>query len=151
MTPPAVAAQQLLIGCLLGCAGGLWLGFLRPLRPRWLFDLFFLWGLFRLWLYLGFAVCDGNLRLSHTIALVGCVFLWEQTAGRLLHPLFSGFWRIVRRIFRFCLFPLVQILKKICIFAKKIFAKGKKWGTIKWKNYLPQKRRKGGVSRGPRS
>ena len=107
MSAPAVAAQRLGIACLLGCGLGLYYGFLRPLRPKWtgLSDLLFLLGGFWTWLYMGFGVCRGDLRLGYTAGLVAGGFLWECTVGRWLRPVFRAFWDMAARIFRILLWP----------------------------------------------
>ena len=51
---PALAFQRFLLGCALGAGLGLYYGFLRPLRPRWLGAVLFLPGLLWAWLLLGF-------------------------------------------------------------------------------------------------
>ena len=54
-------------GLLLGGGLGLLYGFLRFFRPRWLGDLLFVIVLFRTWLYLGFGLCGGDLRMGYTM------------------------------------------------------------------------------------
>lgn len=146
MTAPELAAGRFSAACLLGLGLGAWYGFLRPLRPKWtvLADGLFLLGLYWAWLYLGFALCGGDLRLGYTLGLgVGAV-CWDHTAGRLLRPVFSGFWKAAAKTGRFFLFPGKYFLKKV----KILFALAEKWVTIKW-SYRRQKRRlSGGVSRG---
>ena len=76
-------------GLLLGCALGLYYEFLRPCRPRWLGDLLFIVALFRVWLYLGFGLCGGDLRMGYSLSLPVGIFLWDGLFGTVLHPLFS--------------------------------------------------------------
>ena len=103
MTPPETAGANLAAACLLGALSGLVYGFLRPLRRRsaWAADSIFVLFTFLVWLYLGFGICGGDLRLGYWMGLLTGGFLWEMTAGRLLQPVFSGFWK--------CLFLLVDI------------------------------------------
>jgi len=98
MTPPLAAAQRFGAACLLGLGLGLWYGFLRPLRAghRQLSDLLFVPALFWAWLYLGFGICGGDLRLFYTAGLFVGLWGWEATFGRLLRPVFSMFWKIIR-------------------------------------------------------
>ena len=82
MTAPALAAGRFLAACGIGALLGLFYGFLRPLRPRLthLCDLLFVIAAFFGWLYLGFGVCLGDLRLGYTAGLAAGGFLWEKTA-----------------------------------------------------------------------
>ena len=116
MTPPALAAARFLQGCLLGIPAGIWYGFLRPLRPRFtaLSDLLFLLGFYWCWIYFSFAVCRGDLRLGYAAGLfLGC-FGFDRTAGRLLRPLFSLFWKGV-----------FSVSETFTAFIKKIFEKNR--------------------------
>ena len=74
MTAPALAFRHFCTACLLGVLLGVYYGFLRPLRPRFttLSDLLFVLGAGWVWLYLGFAVCRGDLRLGYFAGL----FVW---------------------------------------------------------------------------
>ncbi len=120
MTPPALAARQFLASCLLGCVLGCFYGFLRPLRPRHtvladgLFLLAALWGL----TCLDFGICGGDLRLGCGFGVLagGLVFRW--TAGQLLRPVFSRFWKFMGALWRLICCPF----KKIFAFSKKLFA-----------------------------
>ena len=139
MNAPELTAQRFLIACLLGCALGIYYGFLRPLRRRWtgFSDLLFLPGLFGAWIYLGFGVCDGDLRFGYTVGLLlGCIG-WNSTVGPLLVPFFDWIWR-----------PGVIIFKKIRKILKFLYATGKKWGTIYRNNRQKNRRRPGGVPNG---
>ena len=71
MTGPRDAAVRFALACLLGGGLGLVYGFLRPLRPRHtgLADGIFLPVLVWTWLYLGFEICRGDLRLGYTAGL----------------------------------------------------------------------------------
>ena len=86
MTAPALAAQRFALSCLLGAGLGLYYGFLRPLRPRWLGDGLFLPAAFWVWLELGFGICGGDLRLGYFLGLLLGALVWEWGPGRLLRP-----------------------------------------------------------------
>ena len=144
---PAQAGIRLALACLLGCGGGVLYGFLRFFRPRWLSDLILGWGIFRLWLQLSFSICDGDLRMGYTLAFLLSIFVFDRTAGKLLRPLFSGFWRLIWRLLRGVYYPFGEIFKKIRKISKKIFAMRKKWVTIKWNWYSQHKKSEGGNTR----
>ena len=86
-------------GLVLGSSLGLLYGFLRFFRPRWLGDLLFIAALFQAWLYLGFGLCDGDLRMCYALSLCLGILLWECTFGIWLQPLFSSFWKSFYRCF----------------------------------------------------
>ena len=115
MREPGLGAARFLISCLVGLQLGLLYGFLRPLRPRHkaLSDLLFLPALGAAFLYVGFEICRGDLRLGCFLGLAAGAVVWEQTAGRLLRPVFSCFWKGSRRILDFFLLPAKKISKKI--------------------------------------
>jgi hypothetical protein len=144
MTQPQIVFARLALGLGAGILLGICHGFLRPLRHRCPFTaeaLFFLamaWG----WLILGFGVWQGDLRLGYFVPYFGGWLLWEITLGRLVRPLFSGFWAAVEAIFRIFLWPV----KKIFYFAKILFASVEKWVTIKWNYRRHMRRRPGGMS-----
>lgn len=102
MTGPALDARRFALACLLGVVLGIYYGFLRPLRPRHtaLSDLLFLPAAGYSWLYLGFAVCRGDIRLSYSMGLLVGAVGWEMTLGRWLRPVFFGFWGGVAKIWR---------------------------------------------------
>ena len=133
MNGPLPAAVRFACALLLGAAVGLYYGFLRPLRRAHvhLADLLFFPGLFAAWLYLSFAVCRGDLRLAYTLGLLIGAVLWECTLGRLLRPVFFGFWRLLKTLVGLILWPFRKIFQKIGQFAKFLFAIGKKRSTIK--------------------
>ena len=118
-------------GLLMGCGLGLIYGFLRPVHPRWLGDLLFSAGFFWAWFQLMFGICGGDLRLAYTVALLGGLFLWESTFGRFLRPVFSSFWKVFSKIFYIIWLPFKNILKKSGNFINFLFARSKKWVTIK--------------------
>ena len=138
MTAPAVAGYRLAMACGLGLILGLIYGFLRPLRRRAvnLGDGLFLLCAAAAWLYLGFGICGGDLRLGYFAGLFIGGFFWELTVGRLLRPVFSGFWKGFFQIWDIPRQVTAIFLKKTRDFLKKIFASGKKSGTIK-SNYSP--------------
>lgn len=132
MTVPAIAAQRFAASCILGAMLGIWYGFLRPLGPRHtlLRDLLFLPAALWAWLQLMFGVCRGDLRIWAFWGLILGVLLWDKTVGRLLRPLFSGFWGLIMKIINMFLFPWKKILEKL----KILFASWGKSVTIKWSN-----------------
>ncbi len=132
MTAPAVDAQRFGAALLLGLALGVYYGFLRPLRPKYtaLSDLLFAPGAVWAWVYLGFGVCRGDVRLSYSLGLLAGACLWEATFGRWLRPVFWGFWHILGGIFGKITAPVKNFLKKVKKFAKNIFSIRKKWFTI---------------------
>ena len=123
----------------LGCGLGLLYGFLRPFRPRWLGDLIFMAALFYGWVYLVFGLCGANPRLGYTVFLLGGCLLWDSTFGLLLRPVFSSFWKYFSRTFHRIWEPFKNTRKKIGIFINFLFARSKKWVTIKC-NLHPSKR-----------
>lgn len=127
MNEPAVAAVRFGWGLVLGLGLGAVYGFLRPLRRRHsvLPDLIFVAAAFYGWLVLSFGICQGDIRLGTTAALPLGAVLWDRTAGKLLRPVFSLFWRII-------LYPFRKILGLFCKISKKVFAYMKKWVTIGW-------------------
>ena len=133
MTAPEVAWNRFLTGLVFGCVLGIVYGFLRPLRrgkavlPDLLFALATGW----VYLYYGFAVCRGDLRIGYWAApLVGAI-AWDRSVGQWLSPLFCGFWRSFARV----LLPVQVFFKKIWNFIKFLFATWKKWGILKWNNH----------------
>jgi hypothetical protein len=146
MISPAIGASRFAAACLLGIGLGLWYGFLRPLRPRHtcLSDGLFLLGFYWVWLYHGFGICRGDLRLGDSLGLILGTILWDSTAGRLLRPLFSGFWKLLSRFRRLALYPWKKIFKK----AKILFALAEKWVTIRWNNRRQNRYPSGGVTHG---
>ena len=113
MTTPGLEFYRFAMGCLFGLALGLVYGFLSPLRPKHtkLTDSLFLLALFWAWLYQGFGVCRGDLRLGYYSALAVGAFGWELTLGKTLRPLFARFWGLMGNTGRY-------LCKKICNFFK---------------------------------
>lgn len=132
MTAPAVAALRFFLACVLGLGLGVIYSFLRPLRPRLtgLSDALFVVSLLMAWVYLGFGICGGDLRLGYTAGLFVGLCLWEWTAGRLLRPLFFRFWWLLGRIFRVLTAPVRAIFRFFPKIVKIVFAYRKKSGTI---------------------
>ena len=131
---PAAQFGQFVTGLALGCGVGIFYGFLRPIQRKMphLTDLFF--SLVVIWVYLfyGFGVCKGDLRLVYLAAGVAGAVLWDSLPGRWLQPVFDGFWRRIGSFLR----PFAKMFRKILCFSKKILATAKKWGTIKWRKSL---------------
>ena len=120
MTTPGVAAGRFLQGLVLGLAVGAWYGFLRPLghRRRTLADCLFILGVFPVWLYFSFAVCQGDLGIGYLASLFVGGFLFDGTFGRLLRPVWSRVWAPVWAFFR----VERRFFKIITVFLKKPFA-----------------------------
>ena len=114
MTAPALVAQRLLTAAILGAFTGLIFSFLKPLAEMHpvVSDLLFLPALYLAWIYLGFSVCQGDLRLGYTLGLLAGWGLWEITLGRVISPVFGTFWKVFGKIFHFLLFPVKKFLKK---------------------------------------
>ena len=100
--------RALLLG---GCLGIIY-GFLRPMRPRWLGDLLFLGALYWVWIYLVFGLCNADPRFAYTATLLGGCFLWDQTFGFLLLPVFSAFWKGFYRLMGVIALPLRLFLSQ---------------------------------------
>ena len=129
MTVPAVAFHRFLTGLALGCALGILYGFLRPVRrgraviPDLVFAAVAGW----VYLYYGFAVCRGDLRMGYMAALAVGALAWDRVFGRGLLPIYRGFWAQIGKFLR----GIEKIVKKFLKIVKFFFASGKKWGTIK--------------------
>ena len=147
MTGPALDGWRFLWACGIGLVLGLYYGFLRPLRPKHtlISDVLFVPALFFGWLYLGFAICRGDLRIGYCFGLLLGGFAWELTFGKLLRPVFRGFWRIISRIYRLFLNIFQKIFKKIHKISKNVFAIWKKSFTIEGTTRRPCRRKNGGV------
>lgn len=146
MTPPGLSAWRFATACLYGIGLGVIYSFLRPLRPKRtaLADGIFLLAFFLVWLELGFRVCRGDLRFGYSAGLPIGIFLWEWTLGKLMRPVFFGFWRVIRILFGWILFPVKKFFQKNGHFFKFIFASLKKWVTIIWNNRRSMRHRTGG-------
>src|SRR5699024_1733944 len=98
-------------------------------------------------LYLGFGVCQGDLRLGYLFGLLLGAIAWEATAGQLLRPVFAIFWKGLGKLAAAFSLPLKKILK----FTKILFASGEKWVTIMWNHYRQRKPGPGGKKHGRKS
>ena len=129
MISPDIAFRRFLTGLVLGCVLGIFYGFLRPVRrgKAVLSDLIFVLLAGWIYLYYGFAVCRGDLRMGYLAAPILGALAFDQGFGRWLRPVFDGFWRFFNAIFR----PFQLLFKKIEKIIKFLFASWKKWGTIK--------------------
>ena len=137
MTEPATAFRRFLIGLMLGCVLGIFYGFLRPIRRGKAVFADMIFVLFAGWVYLfyGFAVCRGDLRLGYILPPILSAMVWNRFLGGWLQPVFDGFWRFVSGIFK----PFQRFFKKMWIFIKFLFASGKKWSKIKSKERKQKK------------
>lgn len=128
MRSPELGALQFAMACLVGAGLGLVYGFLRPLRRKHeiLGDLLFVAAAFWGWLYWGFGICRGDYPGPGLLGLGLGALAWEATAGRLLRPVFSFFWKTTGKMCRYALWPWKKILKIV----KILFASVEKWVTI---------------------
>ncbi len=129
---PSVAAGCFWWGLALGAGLGLWYGFLQPIRHRFLGDLLFLTGVFPVWLIFCFAVCRGDIRFGLLLSLVVGGVLFHKTLGRLLAPLWRGFWGGISRITG----SFKKFFRKTVGFLKKFLATGEKMSTIKSRKHV---------------
>lgn len=113
MSTPAQALQCLGWSCLLGMGLGIVYGFLRPVRPRALADVLFLICTGWTAVYLGFGICRGDLRLGYAAGLLAGGVAWDLTVGRLLRPVWRGFWDVFAKGIRAIGIPTQKILKKV--------------------------------------
>lgn len=114
MITPALEFFRFGISLLAGLAAGIFYLFLTPLRPKHtvLADLLFFMGEGYLWLWVGFSVCDGDLRIAWLLGIGMGAICSRRAFRRLLLPVFVLFWRGVA-----CLTRPIQ--KIIHIFFKK--------------------------------
>ena len=128
MTDPRTAAIRFAWACFVGLQLGLLYGFLRPLGAahRHLADGIFVAGMLAGWLFWAFDICRADMRPVGLFGMALGGILWENTAGRLLRPIFHRFWRIIGKMWDFLLLPGKKILKMV----KILFASGEKWVTI---------------------
>lgn len=92
MISPAQVGQRLLLSLAAGAQLGLLYSFLRPIRSRQLKDLLLLPALVYAWLWVGFAVCRGDLRLGYYAPMAAGAWASAKLASRWLGPFFGGFW-----------------------------------------------------------
>ena len=130
MIPPEEALGQLWGGLVLGVEMGAAWGFLRPLKRKALADGIFVLALAAGLCRLAFGRCGGDLRPACLGAAALGFFLEEWGLGRLLAPLFYGFWSILSKIRR----GVLTFWKKFFKSAKNVFASAGKWVTIGRKN-----------------
>lgn len=132
MTSPAILFSRFLAACLLGLGLGVFYDFLTALPRRLIHmaDFIFTLALFAFGIYLGFGICEGDLRPVYSFGLFIGAGSWHFSVGKHLRTfisdfykqvgaLFSIFWRYFRKIFAF-----------ISYFFKKTFALVKKSSTI---------------------
>lgn len=126
-----------LAGILLGPAADLF----RPLHRRLpvLTQLIIGTEFFLCWLYLGFGLCRGDLRMGYFGSAALGFLLWERCFGRCMGAFFGKLWHAAAIPLKFCL----KIFQKISNF---LFARWKKWSTINCSNRQFQWRRYGGPS-----
>ena len=129
MSTPEIAFGRFATGLLLGCLLGVCYGFLRPLGRRRTFfpDLLFAAAAGWVYLYYGFAVCRGDLRMGYLAAPISGAIAWDLTMGSWLRPVFGVFWQFCGRMVR----SFWICFKKIYNFIKIPLATGKKMGKIK--------------------
>ncbi len=132
MRAPAEAAALFLQGLLFGALMGIGYDFLRPLRRKrnWPADCVFVLLALWLWLCYSFGICRGDIRFGGTAAIGIGACIWIYTAGKLLRGLFFLFWRGIFHIFSVIFLPFQKIFGVLLVFSKKVFASGKKRGTI---------------------
>ena len=99
MTTPATAAARFLWGMAFGIGLGILWDLLKPLARRHphLCDLWFGPMLVWAWLEHGFGICQGDLRLGYTAALMVGWLAWEMTLGRALTRAIWGIWNFLAR------------------------------------------------------
>ena len=132
MTVPAIAAQRVLWALAVGAFLGLCYDFLRPLRRRRHApgDILFLFVALYVWIWYSFQICRGDIRLGGTVALGLGMILWMGTVSMAVRKVFYWFWLAIFQILSVFTLPFAKIFKKIRYFIKKVFASGKKRGTI---------------------
>lgn len=133
MISPALAWGHFLAACLLGAGLGLVYDFLRPLRPRFtaLSDVVFLAVLGYALIYLFFGVCAGDIRGGYLLGLAVGGFAWEWSLGRLISPVFVGFWKGLGGFFRALGGSLEKIFSKNPKKTKIFLCKREKMGYNK--------------------
>ena len=121
MNPTAVLVSRFLKACLLGVG----LGFLYdlfaslPRRFRHIGDTLFIIGLFVCGIYLGFGVCQGDLRPVYSAGLLIGASGWHYTIGKLFRMLLIRFFHLLIKLF----FIIFRPIKKIFIFISVFFQK----------------------------
>ena len=132
MTAPLEAARRVLWALAVGGFLGLCYDFLRPLRRRhhWPMDLVFVLVAFVAWVWYSFQICRGDIRMGGTVALGLGMLLWLGTVSMVLRKLFYWFWWVIFRILSVFTSPFRKNFRKIRLISKKVFASGRKRGTI---------------------
>ncbi len=128
MTPPALLFSRFLTACLLGGGLGLFYDLFTPLPRgvRHLTDVLFVFSLFACGIYLGFGICEGDLRPAYSAGLLVGFLVWRNTLGRLLRPVLALLFGFVWGIFGKLWAVRRKISKNISVFCKKTFAIVKK-------------------------
>jgi hypothetical protein len=128
MTPPALLFSRFLAACLLGGGLGLFYDLFTPLPRgvRHLTDGVFVIALFLCGIYLGFGICEGDLRPAYSAGLFVGFLIWRNTLGRLLRPLLSLIFGFLGGLFGKFWILCGKISKNISVFYKKTFAIVKK-------------------------
>ena len=144
------SAAGLAAAWLVGLALGLLDAFLEPLRKRHaaLADLLLLPAAFRGWLEISFRVCRGDIRMSYTLGMLLGLMAGKWAFGWLLGGLFRGIWALLGRIFGTLRDVQKKFFKKVGEIRKKVFASGKKSGTIAGEKRREGRRENGGSARG---
>ena len=128
MTAPALLFSRFLTAGLLGAGLGVVYDLLAclPRALRHIGDGIFVIALFVCGIYLGFAVCGGDLRPVYSAGLLIGVIGWHYSLGRLLRPLILRLFRLLGQAFSIIFRPFKKIIEFISHFFKKTFAFVKK-------------------------
>ena len=97
-----------------------------PRAVRHLTDGIFVIALFLCGIYLGFGICQGDLRPAYSAGLFVGFLIWRNTLGRLLRPLLSLLFGFLRGVFGKIWAYIGKMSKNISVFCKKTFAIVKK-------------------------
>lgn len=137
MTQPGLLFSRFITACLLGAGLGVCYDFLHPGGKRAIHirDGLFLPILFAFGIYLGFGVCQGDLRLVYSFGLLLGALAWHFSLGRLFRPLIS-------RIFHIVFLPLKKFFQFLSGFWKKTIAIAKKWSTINIMGIMSKERQR---------
>lgn len=124
MSSPTIVFSQFLTACLLGVGLGVFYDLTASLPRvlRHLGDGIFILGLFACGIYLGFGVCDGDLRPIYSFGLLLGVLCWHYTLGRVVRFLFSKLFRSIFSFFSGIFHFLKKIFRFLSLFFKKTFA-----------------------------
>ena len=108
---PALLFSRFLTAGLLGIGLGFFYDFLTALPKKLihLADLLFVLLLFAFGIYLGFGICEGDLRPTYSIGLFMGAGIWHFSVGRRLRPLFFALFRYIGRVFSFFWTPFQKI------------------------------------------